>query len=371
MTFKIAFQRPKLVEIEDYLHHIKAIEASHFYSNYGPLNTQFEKQIVAEVYHSCGAATTVNNATTGLILAIGQAKRPGGRYALMPSFTFAATPLAAMWCGLEPYFIDIDPETWCPDLEVLDKLIRELGDEVAVVVPYATFGTAMPLEYYQSLQDQGIPVVVDAAPGFGTLDGEKGYGEGFSGTVVFSFHATKPFGIGEGGLVYSGDQQIITEIRHAANFGFDESRSSALMGLNGKLDEFSAAIGLVTLEQFSGKVSVRKEIETLYQTLLDERGAIDQGWKVQTRRGYGAAQFFSILCPSAQNNQEVVERLATKGIQARTYFSPSCHHQQQFQRYPSSRLDVTETVARRVVSLPLWEGMGDAEVEMVLDGLLR
>lgn len=370
MTFRVPFQKPQLAEFESYLPYVKAMEASHFYSNYGPLNSRLEERIVAEVYHGHGAATTVNNATTGLILAISQLKRPVGRYALMPSFTFAATPAAALWCGLTPYFFDIDPDSWCPDQQVLDELIDRLGEDVAVVVPYATFGTAMPLDYYQGLQQRGIPVVIDAAPGFGTQDGAQGYGEGFPGAVVFSFHATKPFGIGEGGLVYSGNERIITAIRQTANFGFDESRSSVQLGLNGKLAELPAAVGLATLDQFPAKAEERRRVQALYDHFLESKGAFARGFKVQLQRGVGAAQFYSLLVPKDETNQVAVARMAAVGVQARTYFAPSCHQQPHFQMCPRTELVVTEDVSRRIVSLPLWEGMGEEEVKLVVAGLL-
>lgn len=226
----IPFLRPNLVKKGDYLHFLSRIEDSRLFSNYGPLNSLFEDRVIKEVFNHTGAAVTVNNATSGLMLAISQCKRPNARYALMPNFTFAATPLAAMWCGLEPYFVDISQDDWCMNEYLLNELIEKLGEQVAVVVPYATFGTHMDLNYYQKLQDAGIPVVVDAAASFGTTMNDGHFGKGFSGSMVFSFHATKVFGIGEGGLVYSGNKQNIDQIRQAGNFGFSDSRESVYSG---------------------------------------------------------------------------------------------------------------------------------------------
>lgn len=93
---------------------------------------------MSEFFDSKGAVTTVANATLGLMAAIQFKKRKKGKYALMPSFTFPATPLAAIWCGLEPYFIDVSLDDWCMDKTLLLDKIDELKDEVAVVVPYAT-----------------------------------------------------------------------------------------------------------------------------------------------------------------------------------------------------------------------------------------
>lgn len=135
------------------------------------------------MFNGIGSAVTVSNATIGLILAIAHSKRPQGKYAVMPSFTFAATPLAAEWCGLEPYFLDIEPENWQMNREQLEQAVKLLGDEIAVIVPYATFGTAIDLSVYNKLQEQGIPVVIDAAASFGTISPEEAthFGKGFGG----------------------------------------------------------------------------------------------------------------------------------------------------------------------------------------------
>lgn len=136
--------------------------------------------------------------------------------------------------------------------EQLEHTVKQLGDEVAVIVPYATFGTAIDLSLYNRLMQQGVPVVIDAASSFGTktLEEATHFGKGFGGAVVFSFHATKSFGIGEGGLVYSMDQELIKRIRQAGNFGFSSNRESVIQGLNSKMSEYTAAIALATLDQF-------------------------------------------------------------------------------------------------------------------------
>ena len=152
---KIPFLRPNLVKQESLIPYLSEIESSRIYSNFGPLNTRFEKRVLNEYFERQGAVTTVSNATLGLVLAISQSKRPKGKYALMPSFTFAATPLAAIWCGLEPFFIDIRPDNWCMDEKHLNEALQILGDEVSVVIPYATFGTNMNLNIYNKIHESG------------------------------------------------------------------------------------------------------------------------------------------------------------------------------------------------------------------------
>lgn len=249
----IPFLKPNLVKLEKYEKHLRSIEQSRLYSNFGPLNSLFEDRIKAEYFHGIGATSTVNNATSGLMIAMATMKRPGGRYAVMPSFTFSATPLAAIWAGLDPYFVDVNTDDFSMSEESLLQALERLGEEVAVVVPYATFGFPIDLSPYARLFREGMPVVVDAAASFGASRYETAFGTGFPGAVVFSFHATKAFGIGEGGLVYSADPKLVDLLRSSANFGFGPDKVSKIHGLNAKLPEISAAIGLATLDAFPEK----------------------------------------------------------------------------------------------------------------------
>lgn len=366
---KIPFLRPNLVKKEALLPYLTEIETSRLYSNFGPLNKRFEQRVLDVYYDHVGDVTTVNNATIGLILAISQCKRPKGKYALMPSFTFAATPLAALWCGLEPYFLDIRSDDWCMDEDLLRETLQKLGDQVAVVIPYATFGTNMNLDFYQQIHASGIPVVVDAAASFGVM-GDKGhFGKRFPGIVVYSFHATKSFGIGEGGLVYSANSELISKIRQAENFGFSLSRATDLIGLNGKISEYTAAIALSTLDVFDKKIEKRQLIYSWYLDQLNKNNLFVEGWTLQKTDGEIPYQFMPLSCPEGQQNNAIIQLLSRHNIEARTYFSPPCHNHPYFSKYPQTPLPVTENLSRRIISLPLWEEMTEKEVCLIVEGL--
>lgn len=365
--FKIPFLRPNLVRQSSFIHYLSQIEESRCYSNYGPLNTLFENRVLAEYYEGNGAVLTVNNATIGLMLAIHQCKRPNSRYALMPSFTFSATPLAAMWCGLEPYFVDVNKDDWCMNEEMVEDLLKKLGDDVAVVIPYATFGTDVDLSFYKRIHESGIPVVFDAAPSFGTMSRSRTFGQNFPGLIVFSFHATKSFGIGEGGLVYSGEKGLINQIRQAGNFGFSINRETISQGLNSKLSEYIAAIALATLDAFPEK---RKRRQQIYQWYVNEfQTPVLNEWKLQKTDGEIAHQFMPVLCPNGQSNLEFIQYLADNYIEARTYFSPTCHQQKFFSSFHRTPMPNTDDISTRILSLPLWEEMNKYNIAQVTQTL--
>jgi dTDP-4-amino-4,6-dideoxygalactose transaminase len=367
---KVPFLRPHLIEHTQYASLLAEMDRARQYTNFGPLNSRFEGRIVKEWMGGEGAASTVCNATLGLMLAISEMKR-AGRYAVMPSFTFAATPLAAQWCGLEPYFVDVDPDEWVVDTAKLRRALDELGDQAAVVVPYATCGTHMDLAPYEAMVRAGLPVVVDAAPCFGSSHGGRQFGAGFGGAVVFSFHATKAFPIGEGGLVYSGDADLIRRLKLASNYWFDGGRESQGLGLNAKLSELGAAVGLATLDRFPGVVERRKALYRDYIGRLARADLLERGWSLQQVRGEAAYQWLPLLAPDVASRDRLMRNAAARGIELRRYFVPPCHEHPQFAAAPRGDLTMTDRLGARVVSLPLWEDMTDEMLGRIVASLVE
>ena len=152
----IPFLKPTLPGADSIGRYLKEMDESRLYSNFGPLVQILETRLLESLFGGEGTITTVHNATLGLMLAIDTMRRPSGRYALMPSFTFAATPLAAMWAGLTPYFIDIDEDTWLLSGKGLDDAIASLGSDIAIVVPYASFRSRLPSAHMSAFTTRGF-----------------------------------------------------------------------------------------------------------------------------------------------------------------------------------------------------------------------
>ena len=356
---------PRLSEAQDAL---QTIEDRRMFSNFGPVNSAFEKDLTARMFSGTGHCMTVCNATIGLMLAIQQAigRRPTTtRYALMPSFTFAAAAQAAMWCGLTPLLCDIDPETWsaCPREE--ERLLSLYGDEIAVVVPYATFGYDIDLSRYETMMVRhNVPVVVDAAASLGTTSADgRGFGAGCSGTVVFSMHATKAFATGEAGVVYSGDESRIRELRQMSNFGFGQARVATMPGLNGKLSEIGALLCQRRLDTYENTMERRAYIMARYREALPELTFQPM------LRGRQAHQFGTGLLPEGYGpyRSDVSAGLTASGIGHATYFSPHLAQQSYFaQNALFGALPVTDDVAGRTISLPMFDTMNDVEIDEVI-----
>jgi dTDP-4-amino-4,6-dideoxygalactose transaminase len=369
---RIPLLRPKPPQLSRLVDQLTAIEASGVFSNYGPVNSRFEAELASQLFGGVGGCLTVNNATIGLMLAIKEVIEdidPGKRrYALMPSFTFAATAQAALWAGLVPLLCDIDQETWTPCARSEERLIREYAGQIAVIVPYATFGNCLDLERYDALSTKhGIPVVIDAAASLGSnYIGARNFGTGFRGAVVYSMHVTKTFATAEAGLIYCSDPERLAKLRIMGNFGFGKPRTATMPGLNSKLSEIGALLGLAKLADFEEVVAYRSALASLYRSGLE-------GFEFQRSVGSRVAyQFMPALLPErcADQREALLAKLAEQGIGAGQYFSPHLAEQPYFKRscLPGD-LRVTGEVAHRIVSLPMSDNMTADEVDCVCTAL--
>lgn len=358
---------------------LAAIEEAGIFTNYGPANTRFEAALEADMFADGGASVTVCNATIGLMMAIravveradaGRDRPAGRRYALMPSFTFAAAAHAADWAGLTPLFCDIDETDWAASAAAEEALIRRYGDEIAVIVPYATFGNCIDLARYDRLSVRtGIPVVIDAAASLGSLDASgRAFGAGCPHPVVFSMHATKTFSTGEGGVIHSADPAIIHTLRTMGNFGFGAPRSATMPGLNSKLSEVAAVVAMERLRTFGQVVAHRERLAMQYRALLP-------GWVFQDIHGLRCAyQFMPLLLPTEFDGRRdlVVSELHARGIGAAAYFAPHVAEQPFFRmKGVAAELVVTERISRLVLALPLWDEMTHEMVATVCTALLE
>ena len=366
LSTKIPFLQPQPPRLSELVNELAEIEASGWFSNYGPVNSRLEQGFVDRMFGGEGACLTVCNATIGLMLAAKQGleSRTGSkrRYAIMPSFTFAATAQAALWAGLIPIFCDIDERSWVASADAEEAILRRLGDEVAVVMPYATFGNGIDLSHYDRIAaDYGVSVVIDAAASLGTLtDDGTTSGAGSRHAVVYSMHVTKTFATSEGGLIYSCDRDLIRTLRAMGNFGFGEPRTATMAGLNSKLSEISALVALHKLLEFEGVARHRAMLADTYRAGLPE-------WIFQEMHGpRHAYQFMPVLLPPGMDRAAVLARLAGQGIGAGHYFSPHLAEQAYFRKYGvSADLRVTDRIASRIISLPISDRMTPAEVSLV------
>jgi dTDP-4-amino-4,6-dideoxygalactose transaminase len=348
----IRFQAPVLPPVPSVAAYFAVAERDRWFSNQGPcLKLLIERM---EAYLGQGLhCVPLANATSALALGLRALARPGGprREVVLPSFTFAAAVSAVLWAGLEPVFADVEEESWrlCPD--ALDAALER--GTVAAVLAASTFGSppskASRVRWQTAGAQAGVPVLVDSAAGFGAVTG-GGERLGGQGTAeVFSFHATKPFAIGEGGLLVSADAEVVDRVARLANFGFAAGSVDAEVGLNAKLAEWPAATALAVLDGFDDVLAARRAAAA---ELL--AGVVSHGYRPQATDGDPAWQFVPVLAPSRAVRDAAITIAAADGIELRAYFSVPLHRMPAFGGLPvAGSLDVTERLAGRVLSLPM------------------
>jgi dTDP-4-amino-4,6-dideoxygalactose transaminase len=309
----------------------------------------------------------------GIVLALQALGLKSGQKVIVPSFTFIATAQAVLYAGGVPVFADCDDDlTLSPsDLEML--LARH--EEVRFIIPVHTYGLPAHVEAIQAVVDDAfsrrgkpIRVLYDAAHAFGSAI--NGYRVGsFGDAEVFSLSVTKVLVTVEGGMISSRNSRLIRKIRKMRNYGIDENYNAAYQGLNGKMSEFHAIIGLYNLRHLDEYLAERQSKARYYINRIHELTTFETlPWPENVTHTF---KDFTVLVPAqyAAKRDAVIEFLKRRGIETRAYFSPPVHEQTFFRRFADRPLPKTEAFARRVITLPFFTKITIEEMDYVVDAL--
>jgi dTDP-4-amino-4,6-dideoxygalactose transaminase len=363
----VPFQRPEPPPPEAIMAYYERSRDEGFYANGGP-NARDLAARLADYVGGDAFAIPVGNCTVGLMVALRAAcGMPAGerRLIVTPSYTFTATACAIEWAGFEPVFVDIERRGWHMEPAALEAAFERFGGKIAGVLACAAFGTApAPTQRaaWRELCDaHDVPLLIDSAPGFGsrTADGTP---LGGLGDTEISFHATKPFAVGEGGLITTADADLAARIGRMINFGLEPgTRISADIGMNAKMSELHAATAMAMLDRIGGVVVARQ------RNAARLRDAIGPDANLQYQAGAERStwQIFHVLCPTPEMRDRCVELAPRHGIQVRTMHDPALHTHPAFAGARRGPLPVTEAAAERALALPMANVLDDGVVERI------
>jgi dTDP-4-amino-4,6-dideoxygalactose transaminase len=307
---------------------------------------------------------TVANCTLGLVLALTGLKLEGE--VIIPSFTFSATAHALWWAGLEPVFAEINPDTFTLDPQAVEAAITPRTSAILAVHVY---GHPCDIEgLAQVAQQHSLALIFDAAHTFGASYRDKKIGN-FGDAEVFSFHATKIFPMGEGGAIATGNAQLAEYVALARKFGDPGTENTRFCGLNAKMQEFNAILGLENLKTVGQCIENRRR----YAGILRERLGQLPGIHFQQIQPdvYMNYQNFALLVEETEfglSRDKLYTALAAENILARKYFYPPLHLHQAYAPYCEryqGKLPITEKVANTILCLPIYSVMSDE----MLDGI--
>lgn len=363
---RIPVLRPRLPATERLVPYLRRIDARRIYTNWGPLSAELERRLERRLELSEGCVSSAGSGTAalagGVLASAGRATsdRP---LAIVPALTFVATVSAVEQCGYVPFLADIDPHTWTLDPTRI-AAHTEL-ERVGVIVPVAPFGRPVPLAPWREFRrSSGIPVVIDGAASFDRLTDAPAE---FLGDVpvAISFHATKSFGVGEGGCLASTDPDLILRAGQALNFGFHGTRDSRGPSINGKLSEYHAAVGLAELDGWGEKHEALRRVGASYRRHAGEAGLGD---RVVTSPEISAA-YVLFRCVDAAEAARVRAALTDAGVGYRLWYGVGLHRQSHFASGPRERLDVTDAVAPCLLGIPQGPDLAEATVAEVVAAL--
>jgi dTDP-4-amino-4,6-dideoxygalactose transaminase len=260
---KLFVTEPSLPELNDLIPLLRGIWNSRILTNCGPLHQQLESQL--EKWLNVPKLSLFANGTLALLTAL-QALRIRGEVITTP-YSFVATSHALRWNGITPVFVDIDPATGNLDPDQIESAITT---ETTAILAVHTYGFPCQVDRIQRIADNyNLRVIYDACHAFGVQDAEGSilrHGD----LSVLSFHATKVFNTFEGGAIVSGDARTKHHIDDLKNFGFVDEVTVAAIGINGKMNEFQAAMGLLQLRTIAEQIERRRQIATRYRNDLAE-----------------------------------------------------------------------------------------------------
>lgn len=333
----------------------KAHERS-WLTNFGPLHEELTQRL--KEYLGVEHMLLVANGTLALQVAY-KALNLTGKVLTTP-FSFIATTSSLTWEGLQPVFVDIDAATFNIDPQLLHQ-----APAASALVAVHVFGNPCSVEAIEHFAAvRRIPVIYDAAHGFGTrLKGQSVLVHGDASTL--SFHATKLFHTVEGGAVIFKDEDRYREARALINFGQREGQVPLPLGINAKLSEYHAAAGLTLLDRMEEVLEHRAHLVDVYQRAL--RGYVEfQKWSDDSQPN---GSYMPILLRDDTQVCLVQQRLAREGVQTRRYFYPSLN-QLPWRVHRPNACDVSESVASRVLCLPLYADLTAADVRHITDKLM-
>ena len=362
LDLPIPICKPLLPPAESILPYLRRLDASRIYSNFGPLVREFEARFAQSCSVKDLRLVTAANGTLAIqaaLMARCKGVSQSRNLCLLPAFTFAATVTAVISAGLVPMFVDVDAATCVIDLDRLQD--KEILRRTAAVLTVASFGHLPDLVQCNAFEARtGIPVIVDAAGcSDALLSGAVTSLEG--ATVALSFHATKAFGIGEGGAVATSDASLAHDIRTITNFGFDADRVARLPGINAKMSEYTAAVGLALLDQWpefrvrysSVLASYRKHFAAIQNT---GRFWLEPNW---------ITTYPHVIVRSETERDRLMQALKDAQIDSRRWWMDGCHNTPAYGNVARLPLPNTERWVANLVGLPLSVDLDDEKVRYI------
>lgn len=359
--------RPILPPLADLQPLLEEIWESRILSNNGPILQRFEAALAA--YLDVTHISIVTNASLGLVLALRHHGITGE--VITPPFSFVATSHAIRWAGAEPVFADIDPVTLNLDPAAVERCITERTQAIMAVHCY---GVPCDTEALAAIaRRHGLKLIYDAAHAFGVR--HEGRPLCAAGDLsVLSFHATKVFNTFEGGAIISPNRETKVALDRLGNYGILDEVTVLETGLNTKMNELNAAVGLSLLPHADAAIAARDALATRYWDALSQTEGL-RCLCPPGRPGHNSYAFPIMVGEDYPMTRDgLYQRLREDGLFARRYFYPLISDLPMYRDLPSAApeaLPVSRRAADQVLCLPLYPGLDIADQNRIIEIVAR
>jgi len=347
---------PDRKSLDDYL---DGIYERQWLTNNGQLVQMLTERL--ETYLGVENLLLVGNGTLALQIAyraLGVSERSAHEVieSITTPFTFVATASSLKWEGVDPVFTDIDRNSWCLDADGIEAAISK---RTRAITPVHVFGNACEVERIEEIADRnGLKVVYDAAHAFGVnYKGKSLLRWGDAATL--SFHATKVFHTIEGGAIIFRRKEDLVRAKNMINFGITGPEKIEGLGINAKMNEVQAAMGLCVLDEMEKNDGDRKAVWDSYQECLNPQIQRQQR-KPFITNNYG---YYPVALRHEDMALTVLSELRQEGVGARRYFYPSLDTLPEFGVQGS--MDKSRDIASRIICLPIFSGLDRNSVELI------
>jgi len=359
---KIYVTQPSLPPLEDFVKSLEKIWESKWVTNQGQFHQQFEKELAE--YLGVKYISLFTNGTLALVSAL-QVLRITGEVITTP-YSFVATTHALHWNNIQPVFADIDPIYCNLDPE---KIEAAISPKTTAILPVHVYGNPCDVDKIQEIADTyGLKVIYDACHAFGVKkDGNSILN--FGDLSILSFHGTKVFNTMEGGAIICHDEKMKKRIDYLKNFGFAGEITVVQPGINAKMNEMQAALGLLQLKEIDQNIAKRKEIACLYRDKLQHVKGLRFLADIDgIDHNHPYFPIFIDQKEYGKSRDELYEELKENNIFGRRYFYPLISHFPIYRGLDSakpSNLSISEKIAEEVICLPIYPNLKDGEVEEI------
>ena len=364
---KVFVTQPLLPNINNFEEQIHEIWESKWLTNMGAKHNKLESEIKNVL--KVPFASLFNNGTIALLTALKAMDLPYGSEVITTPFTFAATPHCIVWNNCKPVFCDIEPDTMTIDADKIEDLITP---NTSAILGVHVYGFPCDVEKIDKIAKKyNLKVIYDAAHAFSTEINGRGIGT-FGDITMFSFHATKLFNTIEGGCLTYSDERLVRKIYNLRNFGIRNEEIVEEVGINGKMNELQAAMGLENLKIYREEQAKRAKVKAFYdEHLQDVKGIRIPKMPDGVTNSY---QYYPIVIeddyPITRN--ELYDRFKEQNILTRKYFYPACSDYDCYKNDLSVKLadlSVVNDLKNKVLCLPFYGNLDKDILDFICEGI--